>query len=189
MPEHTVFVFLLQFGVMLAAARALGALAQKLRQPGVLGELLAGILLGPAVFGHLAPAAHGALFPADATQEHLLEMLSWLGMILLILRTGLELDLRLLRVLGRAAALASLFGILLPYAAGFALGQWMPESLLVRGGNRTVFALFLATAMSISAVKVIAKTLLDLKLTRRDIGAVILAASMADDTIGWVLLS
>jgi Kef-type K+ transport system membrane component KefB/nucleotide-binding universal stress UspA family protein len=187
--EHTIFVFLLQFAVMLAAARALGALAQKLRQPTVLGELLAGILLGPAVFGHLAPGAQAALFPADATQEHLLEMLSWLGMILLILRTGLELDLRLLRVLGRAAALASFFGILLPYTAGFALGRWMPEGLLAHGGNRTVFALFLATAMSISAVKVIAKTLLDLKLTRRDIGAVILAASMADDTIGWVLLS
>src|SRR5512140_804918 len=187
--EHTVYIFLLQFAVMLALARGFGALARKFRQPGVLGELLAGILLGPAVFGHLWPAAHAALFPSNQEQEHLLEMLSWLGMIFLILRTGLELDLRLLRLLGRAALLASAVGIVLPFATGFFLGHAMPGGLLVKGSDRNVFALFLATAMSISAVKVIAKTLLDLKLTRRDVGAIILAASIADDTVGWVLLS
>ncbi len=187
--EHAVFVFLLQFAVMLALARGFGAVARKFRQPSVLGELLAGILLGPAVFGHLWPAAHAALFPANQEQEHLLEMLSWLGMILLILRTGLELDLRLLRLLGRAALFASAVGIVLPFATGFVLGHGMPAGLLVPGSDRNVFALFLATAMSISAVKVIAKTLLDLKLTRRDVGAIILAASIADDTVGWVLLS
>lgn len=187
--EHTVYIFLLQFAVMLALARGFGALARKFRQPGVLGELLAGILLGPAVFGHLLPGAHAALFPSNQEQEHLLEMLSWLGMIFLILRTGLELDLRLLRLLGRAALLASAVGIVLPFATGFFLGHAMPGGLLVKGSDRNVFALFLATAMSISAVKVIAKTLLDLKLTRRDVGAIILAASIADDTVGWVLLS
>src|SRR3954464_1674879 len=187
--EHAVFIFLLQFGLMLAAARLLGGVARKLGQPSVLGELLAGILLGPAILGHLWPAAQHAIFPANQTQEHLLEMLSWLGMIFLILRTGLELDLRLLRMLGRAAFFASAVGILLPFVTGFGLAHWVPQSLLPRGSDRTVFALFLATAMSISAVKVIAKTLLDLKLTRRDVGAIILAASIADDTVGWVLLS
>ena len=187
--EHTVFVFLLQFAVLLAAARLMGGLALKLRQPSVMGELLAGVLLGPAVFGHILPGAHAALFPDGATQEQLLEMLSWIGMILLILRTGLEVDLRLWRFLGRAAILTSLLGIVVPYVSGFTLAQWIPASLLPAGRDRTVFALFLATAMSISAVKVIAKTLLEMKLTRRDIGAVILAASITDDTIGWVLLS
>src|SRR3954466_5955841 len=187
--EHAVFIFLLQFGLMLAAARLLGGGARKLGQPSVLGELFAGILLRPAILGHLWPAAQHAIFPANQTQEHLLEMLSWLGMILLILRTGLELDLRLLRLLGRAALLASAVGIVLPFATGFLLGHGMPAGLLVKGSDRNVFALFLATAMSISAVKVIAKTLLDLKLTRRDVGAIILAASIADDTVGWVLLS
>ncbi|GAC1340647.1 MAG: cation:proton antiporter [Myxococcales bacterium] len=187
--EHAVFIFLLQFALLLAAARLFGALAQKLKQPTVLGELLAGVLLGPAVFGHLWPAAHAAIFPPDELQQHLLEMLSWLGMILLILRTGLEVDLRLWRFLGRAALLTSLFGIVIPYAAGFSLGELLPAALLVEGRDRTVFALFLATAMSISAVKVIAKTLLELKLMRRDIGAIILAASVTDDTIGWILLS
>src|SRR5205085_8201935 len=97
--ERSVFVFLLQFALLLGAARVMGAAAEKLRQPSVLGELLAGVLLGPAVLGRLLPGLHGALFPADPTQEHLLEMLSWLGMIFLILRTGLEVDLRLWRFL------------------------------------------------------------------------------------------
>jgi Kef-type K+ transport system membrane component KefB/nucleotide-binding universal stress UspA family protein len=187
--EQNVFLFLLQFALMLAAARGLGALARRLKQPTVMGELIAGVLLGPAVLGHFWPAVHAAIFPPDQVQQHLLEMLSWLGMIFLILRTGLEVDLRLWRFLGRAALLTSLFGIVIPYATGFAMGQWMPASLLVAGKDRTVFAMFLATCMSISAVKVIAKTLLELKLMRRDIGAIILAASMTDDTIGWVLLS
>jgi Kef-type K+ transport system membrane component KefB/nucleotide-binding universal stress UspA family protein len=187
--EHAIFVFLLQFTVLLAAARGLGAVAQKLKQPSVVGELLAGIILGPAILGHLWPAAHGALFPKDPTQEHLLEMLSWLGMILLILRTGLEVDLRLWRFLGRAALLTSALGMAIPYLTGFGLGKWLPQGLIAPGHDRTVLALFLATAMSISAVKVIAKTLLDLKLMRRDIGAIILAASMTDDTVAWALLS
>ena len=187
--EHAIFIFLLQFAVLLGAARLLGALALKLRQPSVLGELIAGVLLGPAVFGHLLPGPHGALFPAGATHENLLEMLSWIGMILLILRTGLEVDLRLWGFLGRAALLTSLFGIVIPYASGYGLAHWVPAELIPQGRDRTVFALFLATAMSISAVKVIAKTLLELKLTRRDVGAVILAASITDDTVGWVLLS
>ena len=187
--EQTVFIFLLQFALLLAAARALGALAQKLRQPTVLGELIAGILLGPAVFGHLWPAGHALVFPHDELQQHMLEMLSWLGMILLILRTGLEVDLRLWRFLGKAALLTSVLGIILPFVSGFGLGRYMPDSLLVAGKDRAVFQLFLATTMSISAVKVVAKLLLEMKLMRRDIGAVILAASITDDTIGWVLLS
>lgn len=187
--EHAVYIFLLQFAVLLGAARLLGALALKLRQPSVLGELVAGVLLGPAVLGHLLPGLHGALFPAGPTQENLLEMLSWIGMILLILRTGLEVDLRLWGFLGKAALFTSVFGIVIPYATGFGLAYWIPAWLIPAGRDRTVFALFLATAMSISAVKVIAKTLLELKLTRRDVGAVILAASITDDTVGWVLLS
>ena len=187
--EHVVFILLTQFAVLVAAARLMGGLAQKLRQPAVLGELLAGVLLGPAILGRLFPGIHGALFPADPTQEHLLEMLSWMGMILLILRTGLEVDLRLWRFLGRAAVLTSLLGIVIPYATGLALGHGLPDSLLAEGHGRAVLSMFVATAMSISAVKVIAKTLLELKLTRRDVGAVILAASITDDTIGWVLVS
>lgn len=187
--EHEVFLFLVQFALLLAAARTLGAVAQKLRQPTVVGELLAGVLLGPAVLGHFFPGVEHALFPPEARQQNLLEMLSWLGMILLILRTGLEVDLRLWQQLGKAALFTSFLGIVVPYALGFAVGEKLPQSLLVAGHDRMVFALFLATAMSISAVKVIAKTLLELKLMRRDIGAIILAASITDDTVGWILLS
>lgn len=186
--EHAVFIFLLQFAVLLAAGRLLGALAARLKQPSVLGELIAGVLLGPAILGHLWPGGHAFLFPREPEQEHLLELLSWIGMILLILRTGLEVDLRFWKYLGKAALFTSLVGILIPFGTGIGLGGLIPQDLIGKG-DRTVFAIFLATAMSISAVKVIAKTLLDLKLMKRDIGAVILAASITDDTIGWILLA
>jgi Kef-type K+ transport system membrane component KefB/nucleotide-binding universal stress UspA family protein len=186
--EHAVFIFLLQFAVLLAAGRLLGAVAARFRQPSVLGELMAGILLGPAILGHIWPGGHAVLFPREQEQEHLLEMLSWIGMILLILRTGLEVDLRFWKYLGKAALFTSLVGIVIPFSTGIGLGRFMPQAL-IGSKDRTVFAIFLATAMSISAVKVIAKTLLDLKLMRRDVGAVILAASITDDTIGWILLA
>lgn len=90
---------------------------------------------------------------------------------------------------GRSGQRRAQDAIVIPYALGFSIGEAIPAGLLVPGRDRAVFALFLATAMSISAVKVIARTLLELKLMRRDIGAVILAASITDDTVGWILLS
>jgi Kef-type K+ transport system membrane component KefB/nucleotide-binding universal stress UspA family protein len=110
-------------------------------------------------------------------------------MILLLLLTGLETDVKLLRNLGRSAFAASLFGMAVPFLFGFLLGVWMPKTYVANPDHRLLFALFLATAMSISAMPVIAKILIDLKLTQRNIGVVILSAGVVDDTTGWVLLS
>src|ERR1700687_1292332 len=186
--QHQLFTFLIQFTVLLASARGMGALARRLKQPQIIGELLAGFLLGPAVLGHILPGLQLALFPEEQSQRQLLELLSWVGMILLLLRTGLEMDLGLLRALGRAALLASILGILLPFALGFAVGEKMPDAYLATPGSRHVFALFMAIAMSISAVTVTAKIPLDLKLTRRNLGMTILGASVTDDIFGWILL-
>lgn len=103
--------------------------------------------------------------------------------------TGLETDLNLIVRKGKTALLISLGGIIVPFITGLALGWFLPDNLLVNPNQRLVFSLFIATAMSISAVPVIAKVLMDLKLIRRDIGQITLAAGMTDDTIGWVLLS
>ncbi|HEY3592999.1 MAG TPA: cation:proton antiporter, partial [Polyangiaceae bacterium] len=103
--------------------------------------------------------------------------------------TGIETDVRLLRNLGRTALGASVFGMVVPFVFGFGLGWVMPEQYVAAPEHRTIFALFLATAMSISAMPVIAKILLDLDLTRRNIGVVILSAGVVDDTTGWLILS
>lgn len=186
---HSVFVLLLQLALLLVVARAGALLSRLLGLPAVVGELAAGIVLGPSVLGHYAPHAFELIFPRDAAQMNLLEVVGTLGMVLLLLLTGLETDLRLLRNLGRAALVASAMGMLVPFAMGYGLGMLMPETYLAQPDRRVLFSAFLATAMAISAMPVIAKILMDLDLTRRNVGLVILSAGVVDDTAGWLILS
>ncbi len=108
---------------------------------------------------------------------------------MLLLCTGLETDLDTLRGMRRPAAMVSVLGIAIPFAGGFLLGWWLPAAYLPADNQRLIFALFMAVAMSISAVPVIAKILIDLDLMRREIGVLILAAGVLDDLVGWILLS
>lgn len=188
-PHHDVLVLIIQIAVLLLAARGLGEIAQRLNQPSVVGEILAGILLGPSLLSSLFPAAGAWIVPQTALQGNLLEVVSLIGVMLLLLITGLETDLALIRRQARTAAGASIGGIIVPFATGFLLGWYLPTSLLASPDQRVIFALFVATAMSISAIPVIAKVLMDMKLMRRDVGQTILAAGMTDDAIGWMFLS
>src|SRR5215207_5354431 len=186
---HAVFLLLIQLALLLLAARAGGEFCRRVALPAVVGELAAGIVLGPSVLGHYLPEVSAAIFPRDPEQFHLLEVVGTLGMVLLLLLTGLETDLRLLRNLGRAALIASAMGMVLPFASGFVLGMFMPDAYLANADRRMLFSFFLATAMAISAMPVIAKILIDLDLTKRNIGLVILSAGVVDDTAGWLILS
>jgi Kef-type K+ transport system membrane component KefB/nucleotide-binding universal stress UspA family protein len=189
LPGHALFLLLLQVALILAVSRILAELMKRIGQPAVIGELMSGILLGPSVLGWIWPAAEARIFPAEVVQVHLLEVVAWLGMVLLLLLTGLETDVRLLRHLGRSALTSSLMGMIIPFIGGLALGVLMPASYRVEGTNRFLFAAFLATAMTISAMPVIAKILMDLEMTKRNIGVVILSAGVVDDTTGWLILS
>jgi Kef-type K+ transport system membrane component KefB/nucleotide-binding universal stress UspA family protein len=187
--EIQVLRFLIQFTLLFVSARLLADVMKRLGQATVIGELLAGILLGPTVLGHFAPALHRVLFPPDAIVNHLIDGVAWLGVIMLLLMTGLETDLGLLKRVGRGALSISILGVLAPGAAGFALGWTLPAIYLVKPDDRLIFSLFMAVAMAISAVPVIAKILMDFDLMRRDLGMTILAAGMIDDTLGWIALS
>jgi Kef-type K+ transport system membrane component KefB/nucleotide-binding universal stress UspA family protein len=189
LPGHAVFLLLVQLAALLIIARLGALLVRAVGLPSVVGELAAGIVLGPSVFGYYFPEAFHAVFPQEAAQFHLLETVGVLGMVLLLLLTGLETDLKLLKNLGRAALVASALGMIVPFASGFGLGLWMPEEYVAQPEQRVLFASFLATAMAISAMPVIAKILMDLDLTRRNIGLVILSAGVVDDTAGWLVLS
>ena len=186
---HAVFLLLLQLALLLTVARLGGELSRRCGLPTVVGELAAGIALGPTVFGHCLPGAFAFVFPDTAQQFHLLDVVGTLGMVLLLLLTGLETDIRLLRNVGRAALVASAAGMFLPFGLGFALGYVMPDSFLAQPDHRLLFSAFLATAMAISAMPVIAKILMDLDLTKRNIGLVIISAGVVDDTAGWLILS
>jgi len=187
--HHELLLVLVQLSLLLFVARGLGEFMRRIDLPPVVGELLAGVLLGPSLFGWILPSVQAHIFPRSQTQSDLLSVVSWLGVLFLLIVTGLETDLNLIVRKGKTALLISLGGIVVPFITGLGLGWLLPESFLVDPSGRLVFSLFIATAMSISAVPVIAKVLMDLKLIRRDIGQVTLAAGMTDDTIGWILLS
>ena len=186
---HALLVLLLQLAGLLLLARTFAEIMRRLGQPAVIGELLAGIVLGPTVLGYFLPDLYVLAFPQEVAQFHLLEVISWLGMVLLLLLTGLETDLRIVRTIGKAAVFISAGGLLVNFTLGSTLGMLLPDQYLVDPADRPVFAAFLATAMAITAMPVIAKILIDLNLMRRNLGVTILSAGVIDDTIGWLVLS
>ncbi|MBB5956926.1 Kef-type K+ transport system membrane component KefB [Saccharothrix tamanrassetensis] len=187
---HQMLIFLLQLTVLLGVAFALGKLAARFNLPAVVGELAAGVLLGPSLLAHAIPPLSDWLFPADPNQIHLLDAVGQLGVLLLVGFTGMHIDMKLVRRKGRTAAWVSAGGLFIPLALGVGVGLVLPADLL--GGERgehLVFALFLGVAMCVSAIPVIAKTLLELKLLHRNIGQLTISAAAVDDIVGWSLLS
>ncbi|HEX9888871.1 MAG TPA: cation:proton antiporter [Nitriliruptorales bacterium] len=186
--DHELLVFWVQLATLLAVARGLGYLARRVRQPAVVGELLAGVLLGPTVLGRVAPDVAAWLFPGDRVQSGLLLALAWLGVVVLLVLTGLEVDLPLVGRLVRRTAWIPVGGLILPLLGGYAVGRLVPDLVVPEGVDRAVFAAFIAVALAVSALPVVARVLTDMGLIRRDIGQVTMVAAMADDLVGWILL-
>lgn len=186
---HPMLVFLLQLTVLLGMAFALGRLATRFSMPAVVGELAAGVVLGPSLLAHAAPGLSSWLFPANAEQIHLLDAVGQVGVLLLVGFTGMHVDTGLVRRKGRTAAWVSLGGLLIPLALGVAVGMVLPTALFSENAEQLVFALFLGVAMCVSAIPVIAKALLELKLLHRNIGQLTVSAAAVDDIVGWSLLS
>jgi Kef-type K+ transport system membrane component KefB len=187
--HEATLLFLAQLTLLLGVARILGEWMRRMDQPAVVGELLAGLLLGPSVLGLVAPTWFAEVFPREQQLEDLLSAFSLIGVLMLLIVTGLEIDLKLIIRRIRVAAAVSSGGLVVPFALGYGLGWALPDSYLAAPNQRLPFCLFMAVIMSISAIPVIAKVLMDLKAIRRDIGQITLAAAMIDDAIGWVLLS
>ncbi|MDQ1655137.1 MAG: hypothetical protein QOD41_220, partial [Cryptosporangiaceae bacterium] len=140
---HDLLVFLLQVGLLLLLATCLGRLAIRLRLPAVVGELSVGVLLGPTLLAHVAPAVSGWLFPPRAEPVHLLDAVGQVGVLLLVGLTGIHLDLGLVRRRGATAAGVSLGGLLVPLGLGIATGFLLPRELLPASASPVGFALFL----------------------------------------------
>ena len=182
-------VLLLQLGVLLGAALLLGRLAVRLGLPAVVGELTAGVLFGPSLAAHLAPGFSAWLFPHDPAQQHMLDAVGQLGVLLLVAVTGLHIDLSLLRRQGPKAAAVSAGGLIVPLLCGIGVAFVLPATMLGHPGQRGVFALYIGVALCVSAIPVIAKTLLEMRLLHRDVGQLIMTAAAVDDIAGWFLLS
>jgi Kef-type K+ transport system membrane component KefB len=183
--EHEVLTFLLSLAVLLATARSLGELARAIGMPLVVGEIFAGIVLGPTLLGRLAPSIYGGLFPGGVPKV-MLGAYTNVAVVLLLVVAGLEVDLSIVRRRGRSALFTSILGIALPLGGGILLGYLLPDSDLVQPSHRSLFAFFIGVALSISALPVIAKTLLDLGLFKTEMGLLVMAAAMIDDLVGWL---
>ncbi|HSL90696.1 MAG TPA: cation:proton antiporter, partial [Ignavibacteriaceae bacterium] len=187
--HNDILKLLIQIAVLLITARIFGEIAQRIGQPSVLGEILAGIVLGPSLLGNLFPFIHGWVIPITEMQKSLLEVITLIGAMFLLLITGLETDLQLIKHHAKKTLGIALGELPFSLACGFAFGFLIPNSFLVDPDQRLIFAMFIAIAISLSAIPVIAKVLMDLKLIRRDIGQITLAVGMFDDTVAWILLS
>ncbi len=186
--EHVLLVFLCQLVALLVLARLLGRAMSTIGQPSVIGELLAGVVLGPSILGRAAPDISQWLFPEDAVQGAMLYSLAWFGLLLLLASTGFESDLNVIRRLGRPVVYVTIGSLVLPLAGGILTGAMAPDDLLGPDATRVGFAAFLAVALSISSLPVVAKVLAELGLVRRNVGQLILAVAVANDVVGWILL-
>ncbi|MFJ9847129.1 cation:proton antiporter [Kitasatospora sp. NPDC101155] len=187
--EHPLLILLLQLAFLMLLALVLGRLATYFKLPAVAGELAAGVLVGPSVLKPLVPSFSAWLLPQQPEQVHLLDAVGQLGVLLLVGVTGSEMNIGLVRKRGIIAGKVGITGLVVPLGLGVATGFLLPHSFVPAGTSQTTFAMFLGVATGVSAIPVIAKTLLDMKLLHRDIGQLILAACVVDDVAGWFLLS
>ena len=190
MKDSDLILFLLQISAMLAVAIVCGDIMRRLHLPVVLGELAGGILLGPTLFGALAPHQYTWLFPPDSATFVARDAAVKLGMLFFLFLAGLEMNLssvprRGLRIIG-----TSISGIVVPFSLGFALTLLVPGIWGASGQQDTlVFGVFMGAALSISALPVIARILMDLGLLQSDMGMLIMGAATIDDLIGWSLFA
>ncbi len=186
--EAVLFVTLLELALIVLAARAGGALAVRWGQSTAVGEIIVGILLGPSLFGALAPRAFDFVFHSAPAEP--LQVLSGIGLVLLMFQIGLEFDFRQLALASNRRAMHWIAGasLLLPFALGLAFG-YAVAPILSPAANRLHSALFVATAFSITALPILGRILIEFDLTRTRLGVIAISAAALNDVIGWLLLA
>jgi Kef-type K+ transport system membrane component KefB/nucleotide-binding universal stress UspA family protein len=186
--NHDLLVLWTQLAALLLAARLLGALANRIGQPAVAGELTAGLLLGPSVFGHVWPTAFRWTFP-DSGGSAALQALVSVSLAGLLVAIGAETDLPLIRRLGRGAGWVAGVSLLVPLLAGVGLAFLLPHSLRGHHAAGAAFVILVAGAVGVTSLPVVAKIVSDLGLIRRNVGQLALATGTIHDAVGFVLVA
>src|SRR3989338_6330695 len=187
--EHNVLIFLTQVFILLGLARILGELFRIWKQPTITAEILAGVLLGPTIFGRFFPALHLRIFPIDIIQQGMLETVASLGLLFFLMEAGLKMDFSSAwRHRGKALTIA-ITDIIVPMTLAFAFGYFLPARYLVNPEQRLIFSLFMATVMAISAMPITIRTLNDLNVAKTDIGFLIMSALSVNEIIGWMVFT
>lgn len=203
--EELLLPVLLQLVVIILAARLFSRLFRWLGQPNVVGEIFAGLVLGPSLLGWLFPGVEAAIFRpplpgippevSDLILNRIFSVLSQIGLVFLLFLIGLEFDFGHLRYHGKAALGISFSGVALPFALGLALAPVLLPHLEFHPASKgeplpaVAFALFLGTALSITAIPVLGRMMMELNITRSRLGTITIAAAAVDDATGWILLA
>ncbi len=187
--EEHLYIFVLQILLLLGLSRGLGIVFSRFGQPAITAEILVGVLLGPTILGRSLPWLHEILFPNDPTQHAMLEAIAWLGILFFLLVSGLETDLSSAWRQKKDALLISLSDLLLPIIIAFVPLLLLSERYLVHSDQRIIFALFVATILTISALPVTARVLQDLNIYKTDVGLLIICALTINDVTGWVVFA
>jgi len=186
--ETLLFFTLVELAAIVGAGRVGAALARRVGQSSVVGEIVMGILLGPSLLGWVAPQAFNFLFRSSPPEP--LQMLSGLALVLLMFQIGLEFDFSYLTERGNRTLVLRVGTacLVLPFGIGFALGYYAASTLSPQA-NRLDSALFIATAFSITALPVLGRIMLDLQITRTQLAVIAISAAAANDVAGWLLLA
>ena len=184
--ENILLIVIIQLIVIIAASRIFGSLFSRMGQPLVCGEIAAGLILGPSFFGGMFPRLFHAVFNPSVGQ--IFAIMSQIGLILLMFLIGLEFDFGHLSNNQSTAMSISIAGIILPFGLGFLLGRWIHGALGMNGSWLNL-ALFMAAAMSITAIPILGRIMVELNISRTRIGSLTISAAAADDASGWILLA
>jgi Kef-type K+ transport system membrane component KefB len=189
--HNELIVLLLSISTMLIISRIFAEVGKKFKLPVVMGELIVGIVLGPTILGMISPDIFNYLFPRTGNIPIALDGIFSLSVIMLLFVAGMEVQLPLVLKQGKVAVYTSLFSMVIPFFTGFAVAWFFPEIFSIPNEHdpKLLFALFFGTALSISALPVIARILMDMNLFQTNIGMVIIASAMFNDLIGWLIFS
>ena len=184
--ENILLIVITQLIVIVASSRIFSALFRRMGQPVVCGEIAAGLILGPSFLGGMFPNVFRRVF--DPSVGQIFAIMSQIGLVLLMFLIGLEFDFGHLSDNRRTAMSVSLAGILLPFSLGLLLGRWMHAALSL-SGSWVNFSLFMAAAMSITAIPILGRIMMELNINRTRIGSLTISAAAVDDASGWIILA
>jgi Kef-type K+ transport system membrane component KefB len=187
--HHEVMALLVQLSVMLLMGRLFAELARKLKQPAVVGEIIAGLILGPTILGTIQPDWFQTLFPPGSSWL-VLDGFVQVAVVMLLFIAGLEVDLHIVWQQGKQAIYTSFLGLIIPFAFGFTFPYFFPAFFESNDPSRHVaYALFMGTSMAITALPVIARILMDLNILKSRMGMLVISSAMITDLIGWLIFS
>jgi Kef-type K+ transport system membrane component KefB len=187
--QQEIMALLVQLSVMLIMGRLFAELARKLKQPAVVGEIIAGLILGPTILGLILPGWFENLFPSGSSSL-VLDGFVQVAVVMLLFIAGLEVDLHIVWQQGKQAVYTSMLGLIIPFAFGFVFAYLFPVFF---GSNdpstHLAYSLFMGTSMAITALPVIARILIDLNLLKSRMGMLVISSAMITDLIGWLIFS